>query len=523
MQARAWNLASLNEFREYFKLAPHKTFEDINPDPRIADQLKKLYGHPDNVEIYPGIVVESAKKSMSPGSGLCASFTTSRAILADAVALVRSDRFYTVDYTPNNLTNWGFNAASSDQNINHGGVFYKLVLNAFPNIISKNSVFAHFPLVVPDENKKLLAGMKRADLYDFKRPVARPAPLDVKASAGIASQALTDSSSFVSLWPQRSVAFGAPEAVKKNTPTKLSFADAIMANSKWKSVTEQFYSSTLQQLWQKNQYELGGWQTIDIVADVSNAAHAAYLTTVLGIPSSSDSDDDESHGLLCLFGYLHEHAHGANPQPQGLSTGVRKETHSLISRIGSFLFGGSDSSSETGELGKAAIAKVKQANGISTEEAAWKDIVPTAALMATALCRSSARFVRNAIAEPDGSIKASTPAPEAGKLAGTTIAVRATTSDGDAEKGQKVNISLSGATDVSAFGPEVVLTQQVAEIANKAILDIVNKTNGIRKMPGPQGTYKDVLVGGETKYLNEQLSDYVSYPVSMRVRWQVKK
>lgn len=522
----------MNEFRAYFKLKPHEKFTDINPDPRIADQLEKLYGHPDNVEIYPGIVVESAKESRSPGSGLCASWTTSRAILADAVALVRSDRFHTVDYTPNNLTNWGFNAASYDQNINFGGVLYKLVLNAFPNIVSKNSVYAHFPLVVPDENKKLLSGMKRAQYYSFDRPVAKPAPLDVKASVDMASQALTDSSSFVSLWPQRSIAFGAPEAVRKNSPMKLSFADAVMSNDKWKSITEKFYSTTLQQLWQKKQYELGGWQTIDVVADVTNAAHAAYITTVLGIPSSSDNHE-EPHGLLCLFGWLHEQAHGSNPQPQGLNTGVREGTHSLIDMIGNFLSGGSDSSSKAGELGKAALAKVQQVNGISTKEAAWKDIVPTAALMSTALCRSSARFVRNAIPDPPpppppaGAPKASTPAPapapEADKLAGTTIAVRATTSDGDAEKGQKVNVNLSSTKDLSAFGPEIVLTQQVAEIANKAIMEIISKTSGILKVPGPQGKYQDVLVGGETKYLNEQLSDYVSYPVSMKVRWQAKK
>ena len=44
---------------------------------------------------------------MSPGSGLCVNYTTSRAILSDAVSLIRGDRFYTVDYTPKNITNWG--------------------------------------------------------------------------------------------------------------------------------------------------------------------------------------------------------------------------------------------------------------------------------------------------------------------------------------------------------------------------------------------------------------------------------
>ena len=39
-QSRKWNLASLNEFRHFFKLKPHDTFEAINSDPVVADQLR---------------------------------------------------------------------------------------------------------------------------------------------------------------------------------------------------------------------------------------------------------------------------------------------------------------------------------------------------------------------------------------------------------------------------------------------------------------------------------------------------
>ena len=46
-QARSWNLASLNEFRQYFGLEPHRTFDSINSDPIVAEQLKRLYEHPD--------------------------------------------------------------------------------------------------------------------------------------------------------------------------------------------------------------------------------------------------------------------------------------------------------------------------------------------------------------------------------------------------------------------------------------------------------------------------------------------
>ena len=43
-QARAWNCGSLNEFRKFFGLKTYDTFEEINRDPYIADQLRRLYG-----------------------------------------------------------------------------------------------------------------------------------------------------------------------------------------------------------------------------------------------------------------------------------------------------------------------------------------------------------------------------------------------------------------------------------------------------------------------------------------------
>lgn len=106
MQARKWNLATLNEFRDFFGLARHQTFESINSDPEVANALRHLYEHPDFVEMYPGIVAEEAKVPMVPGVGIAPTFTISRAILSDAVTLVRGDRFYTTDYHPKNLTKY---------------------------------------------------------------------------------------------------------------------------------------------------------------------------------------------------------------------------------------------------------------------------------------------------------------------------------------------------------------------------------------------------------------------------------
>jgi linoleate 10R-lipoxygenase len=95
-QARKWNIGSLNEFRKFFDLKPYESFEEINSDRRIADHLRHLYEHPDYVELYPGIVAEEPKSPMVPGVGIAPGYTVSRAVLSDAVALVRGDRFYTV-------------------------------------------------------------------------------------------------------------------------------------------------------------------------------------------------------------------------------------------------------------------------------------------------------------------------------------------------------------------------------------------------------------------------------------------
>ena len=89
-------LASLNEFRDFFGLKRHETMEDINPDPKIADLLRSLYDHPDMVELYPGLFVEEGKPAMNPGCGGCPPYTVGRAVFSDAVTLVRSDRFYTL-------------------------------------------------------------------------------------------------------------------------------------------------------------------------------------------------------------------------------------------------------------------------------------------------------------------------------------------------------------------------------------------------------------------------------------------
>jgi linoleate 8R-lipoxygenase/9,12-octadecadienoate 8-hydroperoxide 8R-isomerase len=299
-QARSWNLATLNEFRQYFKLAPYKTFEEINPDPYIANQLRHFYDHPDLVELYPGLVVEDTKQSMAPGSGLCTNFTTSRAILSDAVALVRGDRFYTVDFTPRHLTNWAFNEINSDVSIDGGQVFYKLALKAFPNHFKGDSVYAHFPMVVPDENKKILTSLGQAKIYSFDRPFYRAPPLFINSHSAC-SAILNDQTNFKVVWGEKiqflmensGRPYGRDFALSGDLPANANSRKMIgsaLHRDKWESEVKAFYEDITLKLLERNSFKVAGVNQVDIVRDVADLAQVHFCSNVFSLSLKTESN-----------------------------------------------------------------------------------------------------------------------------------------------------------------------------------------------------------------------------------------
>ncbi|KAJ5908809.1 Psi-producing oxygenase A [Penicillium taxi] len=299
-QARSWNLATLNEFRDYFNLKPYETFEEINPDPYIAEQLRNFYEHPDLVEMYPGVIVEDTKEAMAPGSGLCTNYTISRAILSDAVALVRGDRFYTVDFTPKHLTNWAYNEINYDTSIDGGQVFYKLVLRAFPNHFRADSIYAHFPTVIPSENEKIMANIGRAGMYSFDRPTYTPLPKSINSHA--ACQAiLADQDSFKVTWGKKlefllqraghpyGKDFCLSGDLPANADSRKILRNAIYQEN-WESEVRKFYEQITLQLLQKNSYKIGSANQVDIVRDVSNLAQTHFCANVFSLPLKTESN-----------------------------------------------------------------------------------------------------------------------------------------------------------------------------------------------------------------------------------------
>ncbi|KAF9888104.1 hypothetical protein FE257_009240 [Aspergillus nanangensis] len=299
-QARSWNLATLNEFRDYFKLAPYKTFEEINPDPYISEQLKRLYDSPDQVEIYPGIIVEDTKQAMVPGSGLCTNFTISRAILSDAVALVRGDRFYTIDYTPKALTNWAFSEILPKDSVDQGHVFSKLVYRAFPNHFKGNSIYAHFPMVVPSENKTILTGLGLAEKYNWDTP-GFTAPPQLINSHPACMSILSDQEAFKVTWGEKieflmrnsNQPYGKDFMLSgdqsPNAASRKMMGSALYRN-KWEDEVKKFYEEITLKLLKKNSYQIAGVNQVDIVRDIANIAQVHFCATVFSLPLKTEAN-----------------------------------------------------------------------------------------------------------------------------------------------------------------------------------------------------------------------------------------
>ncbi|KAK3178351.1 hypothetical protein OEA41_000486 [Lepraria neglecta] len=166
-------VVSLNEFRTFFGLKTRDSFESINPDPEISDLLRKLYDYPGMVEPHPGLFVEDGKARMDPGSGFAAPYTVGRAVLSDAVTLVRG-HFNTLDYMVAILTPWGMTEVNQNYETLGGSMLYRLIHQAFPKWFKFKSVYVMQPMYLPSRNAEIFKKFGTMDQYCLDPPAPPP-------------------------------------------------------------------------------------------------------------------------------------------------------------------------------------------------------------------------------------------------------------------------------------------------------------------------------------------------------------
>ncbi|KAI8668499.1 hypothetical protein NCS55_00876100 [Fusarium keratoplasticum] len=168
LQARKWEIGTLNDFRDFFGMERHKTFESITRHKDVQDALRDLYDHPDKVELYPGVFCESdGNMGADPGPSDVDSALWA-AIFSDAITLVRSDRFYTVDWNTNSLTNWGMKEVTPDNDVLKSSMFHRLLQRAFPEWYPYNSIRFFHPFYTAQKNAELAKQQGFADEFDMQ-------------------------------------------------------------------------------------------------------------------------------------------------------------------------------------------------------------------------------------------------------------------------------------------------------------------------------------------------------------------
>ncbi|KAF2430024.1 heme peroxidase [Tothia fuscella] len=305
LQARdTFNVCTLNEFRRYLNLKAYASFDDWNPDKETARRAELLYGHIENLELYPGLMAETTKPAM-PGSGVCPGQTTGRGILDDAVALVRGDRFLSFDFNSNTLTQFG--AALLGDAVApgaYGGVFPKLLFKALPGAFTGTSPYALLPFYTPDAARGILKANGALDKYVLERPPSGMDIISIQTHDGCKA-AFEDRTNFVVMYQAaiRNCTAGHDfligwDDAKRHDERSNILHKAFFEDGFEKNVSE-FFSLNVKKLIEKNSLHFSkGRKSIDIVRDVTNITPILWLADRFAIPLKTA---EQPHGLVSIY------------------------------------------------------------------------------------------------------------------------------------------------------------------------------------------------------------------------------
>jgi len=126
-----------NRFRKLFHKAPVRSFEEMSSDPDIVKTLREVYGDPDKVDLMVGMYAEE------PPEGFGFSDTAFRVFILMASRRIKSDRFFTDDFTPAVYTQPGIDWVNANN-------MTTLLLRHFPELtpVLQRTANAFAPWVV---------------------------------------------------------------------------------------------------------------------------------------------------------------------------------------------------------------------------------------------------------------------------------------------------------------------------------------------------------------------------------------
>lgn len=289
--------------------------------------------------------------------------------------------------------------------MNHGCSFYKLFFNAFPRHFKGDSVYAHYPMVIPSENRKILTDLKRAHMFDFSRPTFTPPRVNITSYGG-AKHVLENQDKYRSIWGEGTSFLMGRGGSKFMLSGDTAFhagqrkcMAGLLYREGWKAHIKAFYRQISEQLLAEKSYRLaGGQQThVDIVRDVGNVAHVHFAARMFNLPLKTRENpkgvysEQELYAVLALiFVAIFFDIDPAKSFP------LRQAARTVAQQLGRLietnvkvatgfglrgLFTGSPSKTDPLAAYGVNLIKGLAKSGLSTSDIAWSQILPTAGAM----------------------------------------------------------------------------------------------------------------------------------------------
>lgn len=271
-------------------------------DEETARAAELLYGHINNMELYPGLQAECTKPPVA-GSGVCPGQTTGRGILDDAVSLVRGDRFLTYNFNSTTLTNWGVSkVGASVAPGSYGGVLPTLLFTGLPGEFTGTSLYTLLPFYTPEAAQGIVKGNGVIQQYDLERPRESATKIvgihtqegckkvfedrdNFRVMYQAAIRNCTDGHDFMIGWDQQ-----------RRHDERSTFLHKALFEEGFESHVAQFFQEHVRNLIKKNSLSYpDSRNSIDIVRDVTNVTPILWLADRFAIPLKTH---EHPHGLI---------------------------------------------------------------------------------------------------------------------------------------------------------------------------------------------------------------------------------
>ena len=173
-------------------------------------------------------------------------------------------------------------------------MIYKLLLRAFPQHIKPDSVYAHFPLVVPSKNREIFAKLGWEQRYTYDRP-AFISPPTLITSYEACKSVLDNQKDFKVTWGKTikflmhnsGKEYGADFMLSGDQPVHLKSREIMtpaLYCGGWDQEVRSFYERVTLELLHEKSYKIAGANQVDIVRDVGNLANVHFAAEVFSFP-----------------------------------------------------------------------------------------------------------------------------------------------------------------------------------------------------------------------------------------------